>query len=300
MARRTGSAGPGLPYPRRPGPPIREQVHAISTPIVPFEVWRYRGLIADFARRELKGKYKGSVLGSFWALVNPLATLAVYSLVFGFFLRFSPPVAGNGHLDNFPLYLFTGLVVWNSFYAVSTGAMGSLIGAGPLLRKIYFPPFAPVVGNGLATLQQTGIELGLLLLVYAILLNVGWTVFLLPVLVVLLAAFSMGVGLLLAMLNARLRDINYIVQVVLNLLFYAAPIVYPITLVTQRYQEHPWLRIYEFNPITTFVEAFRDVLWDLRLPPLWQLGYLAGISVGVLYLGWRFFQSRAADVSEEL
>jgi ABC-2 type transport system permease protein len=178
--------------------------------------------------------------------------------------------------------------------------MGSLIGAGPLLRKIYFPPFAPVVGNALATMQQTGIELALLLLVYAILLNVGWTVFLLPVLVVLLAAFSMGVGLLLAMLNARLRDINYIVQVVLNLLFYAAPIVYPISLVTSRYHEHPWLRIYEFNPITAFVEAFRDVLWDLRLPPLWQMGYLVGISLGVLYLGWRFFQSRAADVSEEL
>lgn len=190
--------------------------------------------------------------------------------------------------------------MWNSFYAVSTGAMGALIGAGPLLRKIYFPAFAPVVGNALATLQQTAIELGLLLLVYAILLNVGWTVLLLPVLVVLLAAFSMGVGLLLAMLNARMRDINYIVQVALNLLFYAAPIVYPITLVTQRYAEQPWLRIYEFNPITTFVEAFRDVLWDLRLPPLWQIGYLVGISLGVLFLGWRFFQARAADVSEEL
>jgi ABC-type polysaccharide/polyol phosphate export permease len=269
-------------------------------PRVTSEVWQYRGLVADFARRELKGKYKGSVLGSFWALVNPLATLAVYSLVFGFFLRFSPPVAGNGRLDNFPLYLFTGLVVWNSFYAVSTGAMGSLIGAGPLLRKIYFPPFAPVIGNALATTQQTAIEIGLLLVVYVLALNVGWTVLLLPVLIVLLAAFSLGVGLLLSMLNARLRDIGYIVQVVLNLLFYAAPIIYPITYVEHLYGKHPWLRIYEFNPITRFVEAFRDVLYDLTVPPLWALGYLVVVSLGVLALGWRFFQARAADVSEEL
>ena len=71
-------------------------------PRVTPEVWRYRGLVSDFARRELKGKYKGSVLGSLWALVNPLATLAIYSLVFGFFLRFTPPVAGNGTLTELP------------------------------------------------------------------------------------------------------------------------------------------------------------------------------------------------------
>jgi ABC-type polysaccharide/polyol phosphate export permease len=118
--------------------------------------------------------------------------------------------------------------------------------------------------------------------------------------VVLLAGFSLGVGLLLSMLNARLRDINYIVQVVLNLLFYAAPVIYPITYVTDQYDAHPWLRVYELNPITAFVEAFRDVLYDLRLPPLWQLGYLVVISLGMLAAGWRFFQARAADVSEEL
>jgi ABC-2 type transport system permease protein len=269
-------------------------------PRVNSEVWRYRGLVADFARRELKGKYKGSVLGSLWALVNPLATLAIYSLVFGFFLRFTPPVGGNGSLQSFPIYLFTGLVVWNFFLAVATGSMQALIGAGPLLRKIYFPPFAPVIGNALATIQQTAIELGLLLFVFVLAWNVGWTVLLLPVLLLLLAAFSLGVGLLLAMLNARLRDINYIVQVIFNLLFYAAPIIYPIAFVTDRYDEHPWLRVYELNPITSFVEAFRDVLYDLTLPPLWQLGYLVLISAGMLAVGWRFFQSRAADVSEEL
>jgi ABC-2 type transport system permease protein len=269
-------------------------------PRVTSEVWRYRGLVADFARRELKGKYKGSVLGSFWALVNPLATLAIYSLVFGFFLRFEPPVAGNGELRSFPIYLFTGLVVWNFFLAVATGSMQALIGAGPLLRKIYFPPFTPVLGNAVATLQQTAIELALLLVVFVVVWNVGWTVLLLPFLVVLLGAFSLGVGLLLAMLNAKLRDINYIVQVVFNLLFYAAPIIYPISFVTDRYAEHPWLRVYEFNPITAFVEAFRDVLYHLSVPPAWQLGYLTVISLGMLCVGWRFFQSRAADVSEEL
>jgi ABC-type polysaccharide/polyol phosphate export permease len=264
------------------------------------QVWRYRGLIGNFASRELKGKYKGSVLGSAWSLINPLATLAVYSIVFGFFLRFPVPVAGNGELQNFPIYLFTGLVVWNSFYAISTGSMSALMGAGPLLRKIHFPPFAPVVGNALAASNQMAIELGLLLVIFVLALNVGWTFLLIPLLVVLLAAFSLGLGLFLSMLNARFRDVNYIVAVALNLLFYSAPIVYPISFVTDRYDEHPWLRLYEYNPITAFVQAFRNALYDLEFPGWDRLGYLVLVSALTLIVGWWFFQRGAQDVSEEL
>jgi ABC-type polysaccharide/polyol phosphate export permease len=268
--------------------------------VAPAQVWQYRALIANFASRELKGKYKGSVLGSAWSLLNPLATLAVYSVVFGFFLRFTVPVAGNGSLQNFPVYLFTGLVVWNTFFAVVTGSMSALIGAGPLLRKIYFPPFAPVLGNAAATFNQTAIELGLLLLIFLAALNVGWSFLLVPVLLVLLAGFSIGIGLLLAMLNSRLRDVNYIVLVLLNLLFYSAPIIYPIKFVTDLYDKHPWLRIYEFNPITAFVESFRAVLYDLQFPGWGRLGYLVLVTVVSLMVGWRYFERGARDVSEQL
>jgi ABC-2 type transport system permease protein len=269
-------------------------------PMAALDLWRYRGLVGNFASRELKGKYKGSLLGSAWSLINPLATLAVYSLVFGFFLRFPVPVAGNGSLQNFPIFLFTGLVVWNSFFAISTGSMAALVGAGPLLRKIYFPPFTPVVGSALAALNQTAIEVGLLLVIYVLFLNVGWSFLLVPVLLVLLAAFSIGLGLFLAMLNARFRDVNYIVQVVLNLLFYASPIVYPISFVTAQYAKHPWLRVYEYNPITAFVEAFKSTMYDLEFPGWGRLGYLVLVSAVALLVGWWFFQRNARDVSEEL
>jgi len=223
-------------------------------------VWQYRGLIGNFANREIKGKYKGSLLGSAWSLLNPLATLAIYSLVFGYIIRFPTPVAGNGSLTNFTIYLFTALVVWNFFQAVTTSSMGALVSAGPLLRKIYFPPFAPVIGSAGAVLNQTGIEFGLLLVVYLAVGNVGWSMLLLPVLLAMLAAFSLGLGLLLAIANARFRDVSYIVTVLLNLLFYMSPIIYPISVVTNLYGKHPWLRVYEYNPVTAFVEAFRSAL----------------------------------------
>jgi ABC-type polysaccharide/polyol phosphate export permease len=263
-------------------------------------VWEYRGLIGNFANREIKGKYKGSLLGSAWSLINPLATLAIYSLVFGFIIRFPTPVAGNGSLTSFTVYLFTALVVWNFFQSVTTSGMGALVSAGPLLRKIYFPPFAPVIGSAGAVLNQTAIEFGLLFVIYLVVGNIGWSFLIVPVLLVMLAAFSLGLGLFLAILNARYRDVSYIVSVLLSLLFYMSPIIYPISVVTDLYDKHPWLRLYEYNPVTAFIEAFRAALWHLNFPGWGRLAFLAAVSIVVLTAGWTFFQRKSADVSEEL
>jgi ABC-2 type transport system permease protein len=268
------------------------------------EIWTYRGLVGNFAQRELRGKYKGSALGWFWSLLNPLATLGVYALVFGFFLKFEPPVAGNGELQNFAVYLFTALVAWNFFFAVVTGSIGALAGAGPLLKKIYFPAFAPVMGGAGATLFQTGIEVGLLIAVMVVLQNVAWTFLLLPYLLALLALFAIGIGLLLAMLNVRYRDVAYLVTIVLNLLFYATPIIYPISLVPEEYESRfgtiPVRQLYELNPLTQFVEAFRDVVYLLQPPSLGRLAGLTLVSAVVFLLGFAYFQRGSRDVAELL
>ncbi|WP_134325119.1 ABC transporter permease [Cumulibacter soli] len=264
------------------------------------QVWQYRGLIGNFASRELKGRYKGSLLGSAWSLISPLATLLTYSIVFGFIMKFEPRVAGNGTLQSFPIYLFAALAVWNLFNSVALGSMGALLSAGPLLRKIYFPPFAPVLGSALAVLNQTAIEFGLLLAILLIVMNVGWSWLLLPVLLALWLAFSVGVGLILATINARFRDMTHIAGVLFGLLFYSAPIIYPVELVHGQYAAHPWLRAYDYNPITVFVEAFRNVVWDLRMPDLDHMIYMVVVSCTVLFVGWTYFQRRSADISEDL
>jgi ABC-type polysaccharide/polyol phosphate export permease len=289
-------AGPAEPA-RPPGQPIGGRRGALGE--ATGELWQYRGLVANFARRELKSKYKGSVLGWAWSLLNPLATLGIYALIFGFFLKFQPEAAGNGKA-NFAISLFTGLVVWNFFFAVVTGSMGALVGVGPLLRKIYFPPWTPVAGNAIGVVVQTAIELGLLLVVYVLWLNVSWTVVFVPVLLVFLAAFSLGIGLVFALLNAKFRDMGHIVGVLLNLLFYSAPIIYPITLVQKTYDAHPWARLYDWNPLTVFVESFRDALYFLRVPSAGRLAYLAVVSAVVLVVGWWFFRRGSTEISEEL
>jgi len=263
------------------------------------EVWQFRSLIGNFAQRELKSKYKGSVVGWTWSLINPLVTLGVYTLVFGVFLGATPPEMGNGQRI-FALYLFTGLVIWNFINQVAQGSMIALLSNGPLLRKIYFPAFAPVAGNMLAIGMQSLIELGLLLVVFIILGNISWTVVFLPLIVLIVVAFSVGAGFLLAALNARYRDVSYLVQVGLNLLFYATPIIYPIALVEQYYPRHEWARLYELNPVTQFVELAREILYTTEAPSPTRLAYATVVSAAVLVYGWTFFQRRSRDLSEVL
>lgn len=276
-------------------------------------VWGHRALVGNFARRELKAKYKGSVLGSLWSLVNPLATLGVYTLIFGFFLKFPPETGGNGHLRNFAIYLFTALVAWNAFFGLVVGTMGSLISAGGLLRKVSFPPSAPVFGSALATLNQTAIEFGLLTVTFLLLRNISVTVLLVPILIIFLFMFSLGCGLALSVVNARYRDVAYLVSITLNLLFYCEPIVYPKSYIDAKIHGyapgnpsvhtgpgHPWLHIYYWNPLTQFIDGFRDCFYLLKVPPLTTFLTTAAWGVGALVFGWWIFERGAREVAEEL
>jgi ABC-2 type transport system permease protein len=264
-------------------------------------VWRYRSLVGNFAERELKSKYKRSVLGWTWSLINPAATLLIYTIVFSTIFRAEPPVAGNGTLVSYTVYLFIALVVWNFFAGVVNSSQAALIGAGPLLKKIYFPPFAPVLGNGISVLVQTLIEVGVLLVVLVVLQNIGWPVLLLAPLVVLLAVFALGIGLVFSLLNVYYRDIGYLVSLGLQLAFYATPVLYPPSLIPEETGSGiPARLLLQLNPMYHYVEAARSLLWHLQVPSAGEWLLLSAMAAGSFAVGWAVFHSRSRDVSEEL
>jgi ABC-type polysaccharide/polyol phosphate export permease len=263
------------------------------------QVWSYRGLIGNLAQRELKSRYKRSVLGWMWSLINPASTLLIYTVVFGTVMRIDPPVAGNGTLKSFALYLFSALLIWNFFNGVVVGSMGALIGAGPLLKKVYFPPECPAIANVLTVLIQTGIEAGILVTVMIIAGNVSWTFLLFPYLLLMLGMFSLGIGMVLSLLNVYLRDINYLVGIVMNLLFYGTPIVYPYTLVQENAPR--WVEILvTLNPLTQFVGASRDIFYLLQVPSPARMIGITAVSIVTFAGGWTIFTAKSKDVSEEL
>lgn len=264
------------------------------------EIWGYRELIGRLVQRELGSRYKRSVLGWLWSMLNPAATLAIYALVFGVLLKFDPPRAGNGRFDNFALYLFCALVMWNAFYGVITGAMSALLDLGSLLGKVYFPPEAPAVAALFTVLFQAAIEASILMLILICLVNVSWTFLLWPVLLVFLSIFALGIGLMLSVWNVRYRDVGYLSTIALQFLFYVTPIVYPLSLIPERAMGLPVRDIIRLNPLSQFTEASRELLYGLDWPGVLRLGLMALISLAVGAGGWLMFKVRTRDIAEEL
>ncbi len=129
--------------------------------------------------------------------------------MFSTIFRATPPKAHNG-MTTYVIYLFIALVAWNFFSNVVNGSMAALIGAGPLLKKIYFPPYAPVIGNSVSALVQTFIEAGVLLVVLFGVGNISWSMLLTPVILLLLLVFASGIGLMFALFNVYYRDVSYL------------------------------------------------------------------------------------------
>jgi ABC-2 type transport system permease protein len=267
----------------------------------PSTVWNYRTWIGNLARRELTAKHKRSVLGWAWSLINPAATLLIYTVVFGVFLRIEPPIAGNGTTKSFALYLFIALIMWNYFNAILIGSMGSLEGAGGMLSKVYFPPESPAIANLLASLVQVAIESVIAVVVLIVLGNISWTVIFLVPVVILLSIFSLGAGLFVSVYNIMYRDVSYLVSIFMQILFYATPIIYTLEYVPARLGPFParWMVEY-LNPLTSFVQASRESLYLLKPPTSSQWMVMVFWAVIAIVIGWWSFNRRAADLIEEL
>jgi lipopolysaccharide transport system permease protein len=250
-------------------------------------LWYHRRLIAQFIRREIEGKYRGSVLGIFWSLATPLVMLAVYTFVFGIVFRARWPGRGSeeGSLADFAIVLFAGTTVFNIFSETVARAPGMVVNVPGYVKKVIFPleilPFS-VLG---AALFNAVICLGLLVVLNGIMHGlVPWTLLLVPVVVAPVILLALGVSWFLSSLGVYLRDVSNIVGVVLQVLFFATPIFYPVSVVPESLR---WLL--NINPLTHMVEMFRGVcLFGSAPDPLILAGSLA-IGLVVAWLGQVWF-----------
>jgi ABC-type polysaccharide/polyol phosphate export permease len=222
----------------------------------------YRSLIWNFAQRDLKSRFKGTAIGWGWSLILPLATLGIYTLITHYIFRAVPPDFGNGRKGNFAVFLFVGLTGWGFFANCVNTAMPALVGTGPLLKKIYFPAYAPILGAVIGVIIQSGIEVGLVLVVLGILTNVGWTWLLMPVWAFLFVVFSASAAMIFAIANIYFRDLAHIISVFLQLLFYATPILYPENLLNS-IPNAPLREVIKANPLAQFIDLFRDLVYSL-------------------------------------
>jgi ABC-type polysaccharide/polyol phosphate export permease len=269
------------------------------------EITSRRELFVNLTLRELRGRYKRSVLGWAWSLLSPLTTMVVYSLVFSI-LGAGPPTGDPSGLKNFAFFLICGLVPYNFMANGLNGGLGALMNNSNLVKKTYFPREILVGASTAAALFQYLIELALLSVA---LLFVGNVVLLwLPVIlfvVVCQTLFVLGIALILSVAAVYFRDLQHLMALVLQVWFFSAPIVYTQDLVESNLGPDSISRkIFELNfalnPLVYFVDVYRNLLYDMRMPAASDLAVIVVTSVASLVIGYWAFGRLEGRVAEEL
>ena len=247
------------------------------------ELWRFRELLYFLTLRDIKVRYKQTLLGIAWVLIQPFLTMLIFSLVFSRFVK-----VNTGAMP-YPLFALSGLMLWLFFANAVTNSTASLVLNAQLITKVYFPRMfipAATVGTGLV---DSGISL-LLLIAVAIYYGTAWTLsaLLLPLFILMMALFALGVGLIFASLTVKYRDLRHALPFLIQLWMFASPVVYPASVVPAKWH---WLLV--INPIAAILEGFRAALTGATID--WQNTLIAfAIILFVLIVSLYIFR-RAED-----
>lgn len=252
------------------------------------ELWQSREVVARLAQRDIIVRYRQTVLGIAWVIIQPVLSAGVFSLVFGM-------VAGLSS-DGLPYFLFSlaGMLAWNLFNGTLTRASGSLVANQSLVSKVFFPRVLVPLSTAASVLLDfvVGLVVAVILLfVYQV--NPGWPVLLVPVWALLIIMVGLGIGTAASAMMVKYRDITYILPWALQILLYASPVAYAVSSVPDNLR---WL--FEANPITWFLEAMRWSLVGSAAPALWQVLGLIATAIIVMLLGLLYFQSREREFAD--
>lgn len=241
-------------------------------------VLKYRFLLGQLVGRDFKTRYKRSVLGVLWSMLNPLLTMCVQYLVFSNLFKWN--------VDNYAVYLLIGTVTFNFFSEATQAALTSITGSASLITKVYVPtyvfPIAKVLSSCINFLFST-LALYLIIFIQGIPLNIYHL--LIPVMYLALIMFSCGIGLILSALMVYFRDTQFLYSVLIVLWMYMTPLFYPIDIIPEN-----MLGIYSVNPMYQYVSFFRTLVLDAAMPTMAQFAWCYGYAVVFLLIGFLVFR----------
>ena len=258
------------------------------------KLFSYRELIVSLTKKELKVKYRGSVLGFFWSLLNPILTMLVYTFVFSIVLR--------GGIKEFAIFLICALLPFNFLSnSVNYGA-SSIIANSNLVNKIYFPreiiPLSIIFSN----LVNFFFELVALFIVLGIMgYKFYMFLYLLPILIFIQFFLVVGMTLLVSALNVFFRDLQHLITIIMMVWFFGTPIIYPLSMVPERFQF-----IIKINPMTIYASYYRNIFYYIKYPEgagfplLWETLSALGITLLIFFIGYFVFKKLEPRFAEEI
>ena len=260
--------------------------------VLPFtELWEYRELLYFFVWRELKVRYKQTVVGAMWAVLQPFMTMLIFSLFFGALAHI--PSGGMPY----PVFYYSALLPWMYFSASLQNATNKIVENQNVITKVYFPRLALPISAVISGLVDFGISF---LMFVAIMIyyhiHPTWTILLFPVFLLLAVLTALGVGLWLSALNAIYRDVRYVVPFLVQFWMFASPVVYPSSLVSAKWPKWAWL--YGLNPMAGVIEGFRWSLTGTGDPPGRMLLASFAVVLVVLAGGLMYFQKMETTIAD--
>ena len=257
------------------------------------EIWQYKDLLNRFVRRDIIANYQQTVLGPFWIFLQPILTTLVYWLIFSRIAKIST--------NNIPPLLFylPGIIIWSYFSDCLNTTMYTFLQNSALFGKVYFPRLIVPLSNVLSQTIRLLVQLLLFLILYFYyyfgtdLVHPNHYILLMPLLLCLTAAFSLGSGLIISVLTAKYRDLDYAIQFILRLFMFATPVVYPTSLVPQKYQFIFWL-----NPLTAVIESFRAAFFSATVVRTSYLLLSVFSVITLLTIGLTLFKRREQSIMD--
>jgi lipopolysaccharide transport system permease protein len=244
-------------------------------------IWRYRELLYFLIWRDLKVRYKQTAIGVGWAVLQPLISMIIFTLIFGTLAK----IPSDGL--PYPIFAYSALLPWNYFATALQRCVASVVGDAALVSKVYFPrlilPLAGTV-SGLADFLVSFVLLAVLMSFYGLRITAAaWT---LPIFLLLALSTALAVGLWLAALNVRFRDIGYTIPFIMQVWMYSSPIVYPVSIIPETYRY-----LYSLNPMAGVIEGFRWALLGKQAPDFSVIGISAIVVIVLLTGGLIFFRN---------
>lgn len=249
------------------------------------EIWQYKDLLVRFVRRDLIANYQQTILGPFWILLQPVLTTITYYIIFGKIAKIStegvPPL----------LFYLPGIIIWSYFSDCLNSTMYTFLQNSTLFSKAYFPRLIVPLSNIISHTVRMLVQLALFVVIYVVYIainhsaHISISIILLPFLLLLTAAFALGTGLIISVITARYRDLDYALQFIIRLFMFATPVVYPASIVPAQFKTLFWL-----NPLTPAIETFRTGFFSSNTFQLQPLVLATVITILILFAGMALFK----------
>ena len=251
-------------------------------------LYEYRELLKTSISKDIRGKYKNSVLGIIWSFLNPLLQIAVYAIVF--------PLIMKSNLPNYTVFLCCGLIPWNFFSNATSRTSFTMIENGNIIKKVYFPreilPISVVTSEAINFIIST-----IIILAFVLGYGMGLSKYIIfyPIILIIQYILLLGVSFVVSSITVYFRDLQHFIGIALQLLFYATPIVYAPDSIPQEFQ---W--IIKYNPMTYIINGYIDIFYYKQMPNFESLGIVLLISIVLFFIGYFIFKKLQRRFAEEL